>query len=107
MQRIFFVGNTPTLLQRSKTCVVISPTYRNQQNFNRDTKILVAKSHPNTTKIACHCAKHTYRNKIMGVAIKTGLFTTGTHQLSGFERPRQISFQKLAMKLKVITKPNV
>ena len=72
MQHIFFIGNTPTLLQRSKTCVVISPTYRNQQNFNRDTKILVATSRPNATKIACRCAKRTYRNKILGVAIKTG-----------------------------------
>ena len=71
MQRIFFRWEYPTLLQRSKTCVVISPTYRNQQNSNRDTKILVAESHPNATKIVC-CAKRTYRNKIMGVAIKTG-----------------------------------
>ena len=48
----------------------MSPTYRNQQNFNRNTKILVATSHPNATKIACCCAKPTYRNKILGVAIK-------------------------------------
>ena len=72
MQRIVFHWEYPTLLQRSKMCVVKSPTYRNQKKFNRDSKILVAESHPNATKIACHCAKRTYRNKIMGVAIKTG-----------------------------------
>jgi len=72
MQRIVLCWEYPTLLQQSKTCVVISPTYRNQQNSNRDTKILVVESHPNATKIACRCAKRTYRNKIMGVAIKTG-----------------------------------
>ena len=70
MQRIVFRWEYPTLLQRSNTCVVISPTYRNQQNLNRDTKILVAASHPNATKIACRCAKPTYHNKIMGVTIK-------------------------------------
>ena len=72
MQRIVFRWEYPTLLQRSKMCVVISPTYRNQQNFNGDPKVLVAESHPNATKIACRCAKRTYRNKIMGVTIKTG-----------------------------------
>ena len=72
MQGIVFRWEYPTLLQRSNTCVVISPTYRNQQNLNRDTKILVAESHPNTTKIANRCTKRPYRNKIMGVAIKTG-----------------------------------
>ena len=71
MQHIVFRWEYPTLLQRSKICVVISPTYRNQQNFNRDTKILVATSRRNATKIGCRCAKRTYRNKILGVAIKT------------------------------------
>ena len=82
MQHIFFVANT------SHSC--------NDKNFNCNTMILVATcprmnlvaTCPRfATKIACHCTKTMYRNKIYDVATKNGgicLFFLVVSRAQGF-----------------------